>query len=74
MWFNNRAVQVSLVKKNDTVTPDAENTKTDPETIATIAGGMIKETLIVAAVGVGALIVLNAACQIAVNALKADDK
>jgi hypothetical protein len=73
MW-KNRAVQVSLVKKNDNTTPDVENTKTDPETIAKIAGGMVKETLIVAVVGVGALIVLNAACQIAVNALKADDK
>jgi hypothetical protein len=73
MW-KNRAVQVSFVKKNDNVTPDTEDAKTDPETIAKIAGGMIKETLIVAAVGVGALIVLNAACQIAVNALKADDK
>jgi hypothetical protein len=73
MW-KNRAVQVSLVKKNDNTTPDVENAKTDPQTIAKIAGGMIKETLIVAAIGVGALIVLNAACQIAENALKADDK
>jgi hypothetical protein len=73
MW-KNRAVQVSLVKKNDNATPDVEDAKTDPETIAKIAGGMIKETLIVAAIGVGALIVLNAACQIAVNALKAEDK
>jgi hypothetical protein len=68
MW-KNRAVQVSLVKKNDNSMPDSENAKTDPETIAKIAGGMIKETLIVAAIGVGALIVLNAACQIAVNAM-----
>lgn len=73
MW-KNRAVQVSLVKKNTDVTPDAENSQTDPAEIAKIAGGMIKETLIVAGVIVGVALVLNAACQIAVNAMNADDK
>jgi hypothetical protein len=72
MW-KSHALQMTLIKKPKNTTPDTEDTKTDPETIAKIAGGMIKETLVVAAIGVGALIVLNAACQIAVNALKADD-
>jgi len=74
MWFKNRAVQVSLVKKDDNKTQTVEVSKTEATEIAQIAGGMIKETLIVAGVIVGATIVLNAACQIAVNALKADDK
>lgn len=73
MW-KSHALQMTLIKKPKNVTPNAEDTKTDPETIAKIAGGVVKETFIVAAIGVGALIVLNAACQIAVNALKADDK
>jgi hypothetical protein len=72
--FAKHALQVTLTKKPKNATPDAEDSTTDPAEIAKIAGGMIKETLVVAAIGVGALIVLNAACQIAVNALKADDK
>ena len=74
MWFKNRAVQVSLVKKNDDVTPDVEASKNQTAEITKIAGGMIKETLIVAGVIVGVTLVLNAACQIAVNALDANDK
>ena len=74
MWWNNRAVQVSLVKKTDDVMPDAEGSKTETAEIAKIAGGIIKETLIVAGVVVAANLVLNAACQIAVNALNANDK
>lgn len=73
MW-KSHALQMTLVKKPKNAAPAAEDPKTDPETIAKIAGGMVKETLIVAAVGVGALIVLNAACQIVVNALKTEDK
>lgn len=74
MWLKNRAVQVTLVKKNDDATPNAEASKTETTEIVKIAGGMIKETLIVAGVIVGVSLVLNAACQIAVNALNADDK
>jgi len=74
MWFKNRAVQVSLVKKDDNKTQVVETSVEETAEIAKIAGGIIKDTLIVAGVIVGATIVLNAACQIAVNALKADDK
>lgn len=73
MW-KSHALQMTLVKKPKNAAPAAEDPKTDPAEIAQIASGMVKETLIVAAVGVGALIVLNAACQIVVNALNSEDK
>lgn len=73
MFFKNRAVQVSLVKKSDDHASDTVEVKTvEPEQIAEIAKDFVVKTAIVVGCVLVVSFVLSAACEIAVTAAKAN--